>query len=588
MKQFIKFVFASCLGVFLALGVLFFLMFLVGVAFSGSDKEIQKGSILLLEFKGKIPEKTDNVDNGQFNFNTEKSIGVHRISDLLKKAQSDSNIEGIVYKAPVSGGGGMVTNSIIRDAIKEFRDSTDKFVYSYADFYSNPTYLLASASDSIFINPNGSVDINGYAAVIPFFKEGLDKLGVKMNVFYAGNFKSATEPYRRANMSPQNKLQTREYLNDYYNGFLDDITEQRNIDRSAVTDVINAFDVNNIDACISNGIVDAQVYWYELEDMLRGKLNVGDGKDINYVSLQEYDLKTFISKGISGNKIAVVYAEGNIEFDNEKNGNISEGTYHKIFDKIRSQDNVKAVVLRVNSPGGSAYTSDAIWREMKELQSDGIPVVASFGDYAASGGYYIAARADKIVAHPNTLTGSIGVFSMLPNMTELLNDKLGIEFDTVKTSPHAASLSTVLDMDEAQKVGLQRSTDQLYQKFLGRVAEGRGMTVDEVHEVAQGRVWTGQKAKELGLVDELGGLDKALEIASDLANVSDDYKVVEYPAIELDFWEEILSEAMKNQAHVIPQISNEEKAFLNKYKDLRTMLRYQEPIARMPFNIIMN
>ena len=582
MKQFFKFLFASCLGTFLALGLLFFVLIAIGSVFSKKDTKVATKSVLLLELDNTIPEKTGNVDHGNFNFEAEKSIGVHRIKDLIKKAEGDKNVRGIVYKAPMASGAGLVTNAILRDAIQEFRDSTDKFVYAYGDFYSNSSYLLASAADTIFSNPNGTVDINGYSAMIPFMKEGLDKLGVKMNVFYAGNFKSATEPFRRNDMSPANKLQTREYLTDYYNEFLEDVSQSRGTSPAKLKEVINELDFDNIDKCIENGIIDGKAYWYEFEDMIRAKLAINEGKEINYVSLSEYDSKKYIKKPSSDNEIAVIYAEGEIQYNNENKGVVSEIKYHEIFDKLRRSKKTKAVVLRVNSPGGSAFSSDAIWKEMKELQAKGIPVVASFGNYAASGGYYIAASADKIVADPYTLTGSIGVFSMMPNMTELMNDKLGVRFDTVQTSPHSVGMTPFFDIDEQEATMMQKFTDDMYQKFLSRVADGRDMTIDEVHEVAQGRVWTGRKAVEIGLVDELGGIEEALKIAAELAELGSDYKVKEYPFIKKEVWEELISEMMKGQTAQI-SLTGPEQEMWDKYQDIRSIMQYREPMARLPF-----
>jgi len=582
MKQFFKFLFASCLGTFLALGLLFFVLIAIGSVFSKKDTKVATKSVLLLELDNTIPEKTGNVDHGNFNFEAEKSIGVHRIKDLIKKAEGDKNVKGIVYKAPMASGAGLVTNAILRDAIQEFRDSTDKFVYAYGDFYSNSSYLLASAADTIFSNPNGTVDINGYSAMIPFMKEGLDKLGVKMNVFYAGNFKSATEPFRRNDMSPANKLQTREYLTDYYNEFLEDVSQSRGTSPAKLKEVINELDFDNIDKCIENGIIDGKSYWYEFEDMIRAKLDINEGKEINYVSLSEYDSKKYIKKPSSDNEIAVIYAEGEIQYNNENKGVVSEIKYHEIFDKLRRSKKTKAVVLRVNSPGGSAFSSDAIWKEMKELQAKGIPVVASFGNYAASGGYYIAASADKIVADPYTLTGSIGVFSMMPNMTELMNDKLGVRFDTVQTSPHSVGMTPFFDIDEEEATMMQKFTDDMYQKFLSRVADGRDMTIDEVHEVAQGRVWTGRKAVEIGLVDELGGIEEALKIAAELAELGSDYKVKEYPSIKKEVWEELISEMMKGQTAQI-SLTGPEQEMWDKYNEVRAIMQYREPMARLPF-----
>lgn len=583
MSQFFKFLFASCLGTILAVGFIFFLLFAVGASMSTIDTSVSSNSVLLLEFDGTIPEHTSNVEQDKFDFSGDKAIGVHRIKKLIKHAQNDKNIKGIVYKPSFASQAGMATNSILRKAIKEFKDSTDKFVYSYADYYTNPTYLIASASDSIFINPNGMLELNGYGAMIPFFKEGLEKLGVEMNVFYAGNFKSATEPYRRNDMSESNRLQTREYLTDNFNLYLDEVSESRNLDRSKILEIINTFNLNNITDGLENNLLDASLHWFEFEDILREKLNIKEGKKVGYIELGEYDSKTVIRRGTSKNKIALIYAEGEIIYGSNDKGIVSEEKYHKLFDKIRSDDNFKAVVLRVNSPGGSAFTSDVIWREMKALQAQGIPVVASYGDYAASGGYYISAGADRIIANPRTLTGSIGVFSMLPNASRLLDEKLGIHFDTVKTSPYANAITPFFDLGKDEKQALQNYTDEMYAKFLGIVAEGREKTVDEIHEVAQGRVWTGARALQLGLVDELGDLDDALEVAAQMAEL-EDYKVYEYPTIKKEIWEEFLEGFMAGQAKV--KLTPAEKELYTQFKDLRAVLRYREPIARMQYTVI--
>jgi len=584
MKQFFKFLFASCLGTMLAIGGLFFLFFMIGSSMSTPDNSIKNGSVLLLELDSQIPEKTDNVQKQQFDLEPKRAIGIHRIKDLIKKAETDSNIKGIVYKPSLVSPGGMVKHSIIREALQSFKDSTDKFLYTYADFLTNNTYLMASPSDSIFVNPNGMLEIKGYAAMIPFFKDMLERIGVKMNVFYAGNFKSATEPFRRNDMSPANKQQTREYLNENFNLYLDEVSQSRGISRESIKSFVNEFNFENIDKAIDLGIIDKKAYWYEVEDGIRGILDIAEGNEVNYIDLSEYDSKSVIKKRKSNNRVAVIYAEGDILYDSDTRGVVSEVKYHEIFDKIRKDKKVKAVVLRVNSPGGSAFSSDIIWREMEELQAKGIPVVASFGDYAASGGYYIAAGADAIVSHPKTLTGSIGVFSMLPNVTELFEDKMGIHFDTIKTSPHAVSLTPFFDFSKEEAEVLQDWTDNLYQKFLKRVADGRGMSVDEVHEVAQGRVWTGASAMEKGLVDELGGLERAIELAVEKAELADDYKVISFPVIKKDVFEQLLMDLQKTNT-VKLRAPSIETQMMDKINELKPYLKYKEPMARLPFTL---
>ena len=584
MIQFIKFVFASCLGTLIAGFVTFLFLLVIGFAVGSGEGTVEGNSVLLLDFSKPIPELSGNVAASGFSFESVPSTGLHDIVRLLDHAANDNSIEGILFKASTFNSG-MVTASTIREALKKFRDESDKFVYAYGDFYDNTSYLIASASDSIFVNPMGVVDVNGYATMIPFFKGAMDKLGVKMNVFYAGQFKSATEPYRRKEMSEQNRIQTREYLTDNFQLYLDEVAESRGIPKGNIQQLINDLDLDNSRQAIELGIIDGTKHWYEVEDMLRSQLGKKKGRSINYITCDDYASNVTLYKGSGSNKIAVIYAEGEVAYANENRGNINEKTYHDIFDKIRKDKRVKAIVLRVNSPGGSAFTSEAILREMRVLQQDSIPIIASFGDYAASGGYYIAASADKIVSHPKTLTGSIGVFSMFPNFKEAMEEKLGIRVDTIKTSAHAIIAHPLLDMNTSEEAALQRFTDNMYATFLDRVAQGRDKTIAEVDSVGQGRVWTGQRAVQKGLVDELGGLDRAIEIAAEMADVSE-YKIVEYPRIEKEFWEEILSEFNKgNQASLMNKLTPQEQKVLKTIQEYRNIMSYNEPLARLPFEL---
>ena len=585
MKTFFKFVFASCLGTilaFVAIGLIFAVI--GGIAAAGNKSPVQDG-ILLLDFGTPVPEKTGNVATQAFSFDTPSDLGLYRIQKLIKHAQTDPSVKGIVYKVSAATPLGLATASSMRESLKEFRDSTDKFIYTYADFFDNTSYLLASSSDSIFVNPNGILDINGYGTMIPFFKGAMEKLGVDMNIFYAGQFKSATEPFRRKEMSEQNKIQTRQYLNDNYQLYLEEVAEARSISVANLKTMIGELDLDNTTRAIELGLVDGHSHWFEFEDRLRDKLGIKEGKNINYTRLDDYSLDTHIGSGSSKNRVALVFAEGEVQYDADSKGVITEGEYHKIFDKIRKDKKVKAVVLRVNSPGGSAFTSDVIWRETKELQARGIPVIASFGDYAASGGYYIAASADTIVSHPKTLTGSIGVFSMMPDLTDFMDNKLGVTFDTVKTSPHAILLSPFFKLNGTEKNAMQAYTDNMYNQFLDVVADGRGKSRDEIHQVAQGRVWTGQKASEIGLVDVLGGIDRAIEIAAEKADL-ENYKVVEYPSIKKEFWEEILTEMSRSQRATLTEhiLGKKEGAKVNKtMNEVQSMMKYREPMARLPF-----
>ncbi len=597
MSQFFKFIFASCLGTILAMFCLIAIFTLIagvaGAGLLGSQNEgIGKESILMLEFNKPIPELSNNVArSGKFNLEITSATGLYELVRLIRHAQNDPNIKGIVYKASPTNVLGTVTASTIREELKAFRDSTDKFVYAYGDFFDNTSYLIASSADSIFANPNGMIDVNGYSAMLPFFKGTLDKLDMDMDIYYAGQFKSATEPFRRKDMSEQNRFQTREYLEDNFHLYLEEVSTSRNIPESNLKAIINELNFDNSASALDKNLIDGRKQWYEVEDMLREKLGVKEGKRLDYVGYSEYANATSLRSGRSKDRIAVVYAEGSVVYANDDRGNINEVTYHEIFDKIRRDSKVKAVVLRVNSGGGSAFTSDVILREMKVLQSAGIPVIASFGDYAASGGYYIAASADKIVSHPKTLTGSIGVFAMMPNFSKMMENKLGITFDTVKTSPYAIVASPFYKKSPQESQALQNFTDNMYDTFLTIVADGRGMTKEEVHKVAQGRVWTGQRAVEKGLVDVLGGLETAIELAAETAEI-EDYKVVEYPKITKELWEQVLEDMNRGTAQTTltsklnpVKFTAEEKKMYKKFEEFREVMSYREPLARIPFII---
>lgn len=582
MKQFFKFFTASCLGTIVALG----LLTLVGViwvsAASSKDTTVESGSVLKLDLNRSIPEKSDNVDTDNFSMNTSEAIGLRDIQRLIRKAADDDDISGILLSHSSLNLGQASILSLV-DELNKFKES-GKFLYSYADYYSQSAYFLNSVADSIILNPNGMIDIKGYATLIPFFKGGMDKLGIKMNIFYAGNFKSATEPFRRTDMSDPNKLQTREFLEGMMTHFRSQVMQARNMNQEQVDRIMNEYLGVNAQSCLENNLVDATMYWDDVEDLLRMKLEVEENKDINYIEIEEYKSKRNINpEGPLSDRIAIVYAEGTVEYGTENNGAITDKKYMDIFSEIRANDKVKAVVLRVNSGGGSALTSDIILKEIAHLKSDGIPVVASFGDLAASGGYYISANADTIVTMPNTLTGSIGVFTMLPNFKDLTNDKLGVTWDSVKTHQLAINSSLYLDMSQREKEIYQSETEAIYDRFLEIVAEGRGLSVDEVHAIAQGRVWTGDKAVEIGLADMVGDLDDALTIAADMAEL-EDYRVKEYPKIKKPWWQEIVKN-LDAQAKVDMTLPNDQysQAFMQEYRQMRSILEMTGPQMRLPY-----
>jgi len=585
MKSFFPTFFASCLGVFAAFALCIFI--LIGISISSISQKESYGdnTILKLKLEEFIPEKSDNVNQQSVFFGgSSETIGLRRILTLLEAASEDKKIKGILIENN-SIGVGQATVLSLMAGLQKFKES-GKFIYTYADSHSQSSYLLCSVADSMFINPQGGVDLKGYGAAIPFFKNMLDKVGIEMNIFYAGNFKSGTEPYRLNEMSDFNRLQTRTFLEDMQEIMIKKIAENRNLTPEKINNIMANLEGRTGKKALENGLVDALFYKDQLEDFLRQKLGIKEGKKLKMVSLSEYNTIADIDdKGKGKNKIAIIYAEGEIIYGSNEPGIISEKKYINMLTKIRNDKNIKAVVLRVNSPGGNAFTSDVIWRELEKIKEAGKPLIASFGDYAASGGYYIAAGADRIVAQPNTLTGSIGVYMMFPNATKLLNEKIGVNFDTIKTHEFATGFSPTNNLSEKEKALLQESTYEIYDLFIDRVSKGRKLSVDSTKVIAQGRVWTGKRAIEIGLVDELGGLDEAIAIAAEKGGLTD-YKTVEYPFIEEDFIATIVREIQKGKGDedVMGLFSTkEERIMLDQYQQFKAIIRLKEPNARLPF-----
>ncbi len=582
MKQFFKFFTASCLGVFAAFAILFLVGMLMVSMASSKDTTVAANSILKLDLSRVIPEKTGNVKTDPWAMDANEAIGLRDIKRVIQNAATDSNIEGIMLTHKDVSLGQATIKSIV-DELNAFKES-GKFIYAYGDYYGQSAYFINSTADSIFLNPNGMVDIKGYATMIPFFKNGMDKLGVKYDIFYAGNFKSATEPYRRTDMSAPNKLQTRTFLNGMLDVFQEQITSARGFDEATLDRIMNEYQGINAKSALAANLVDELIFWDRLQDRLREKMGADENEKLDFIGLEEYNSKIELKEsGPRDSRVAIVYAEGIVGYGADEKGSISDKQYMKIFEKIRANDKIKAVVLRVNSGGGSALTSDIIHKEIEHLKSDGIPVVSSFGDYAASGGYYIAANSDTIVSMPNTLTGSIGVFSMMPNAQKLANEKLGVNFDTVRTHQHAITMSPFLDMSPAQKAMMQSETDAIYDQFLSIVADGREMTIEQVHEIAQGRVWTGNDGKEIGLVDVIGDLDDAIKIAGDMAGL-EEWRIKEYPSIEKEWYEDLLKGFSKgSSAQALIPDDELSKSLIQDYNELKSLMEMKGPQCRVPY-----
>jgi len=583
MKQFFKFIFASCLGVILASGIVFLIGAMVVSSLAGKadkPKTIHPNTLLKISFDQPIPERTNNMEMNPFDLKNQQILGLNDIVKTIRHAKTDNKIKGILLDLQ-SLGTGMVTASVLRDALLDFKES-GKFIVANSKYYTQGSYYLASAADKVYLNPFGSVDFYGLSATVPFFKKLMEKIGVKMQIFYAGDFKSATEPFRRYDMSDKNKLQLREYLEPVYTKFLSDIGSSRNKTVAELRAIADGLKVRNSEEAVALGLVDAAAFKDELIADLKERMGLEEKDKLRTVSLSDYSKNAREKKDYSiKDKIAVVFAEGSIVVGKGDPGTIGDDKYTKILRKLRKDDKVKAIVLRVNSGGGSALSSENILREVTLAKEAGKPVVVSMGDYAASGGYYISCGADKIVAEPNTLTGSIGVFMMVPNARQLMDDKLGISYDTVKTTRYSTGLNSFFELSEGERKMLQASTMDIYEKFLKRVADGRNMTRDEVHKIAQGRIWTGTKAKEIGLVDELGGLDDAMKIAADLAGLGK-YRSTYYPKVKeplQQFIEELTGKDEGVSARVLQKELGEYYPYYSFAKEVMQMKGVQ---ARLP------
>ncbi len=595
MSQFFKFLFASCLGTALALILLFFIgvSTLVGIAGSASEKpaaSVKPNSVLELKFNNLIPEKTNNLPLDPFDIEKEDVLGLSDMVLAIQKAKEDPDIKGIYMNASFIQAG-KATSSVLRAALDDFR-SSGKFIVSYANYYTQNAYYLSSVSDSVLLNPVGAVDFRGLSSMIAYYKGLLDKLDVQMKIFYAGKFKSATEPLRMEKMSDENRLQVREYLKALNDIMMHDVAESRHIPEAELRTIADNFDGRDARKALEVHLIDRIAYEDEAFDLMKNKIGLDKKDKLNRIDIEDYFRSKVKKVDLSSkDKIAVVYAEGTIR-DGEKGdaGDIYDGQYVKLLRKIRQDDHIKAIVLRINSPGGSVLASENIYREVQLCKEAGKPVVVSMGDLAASGGYYIACLADSIFAEPNTITGSIGVFGTIPMLDKTMKEKLGITYDTVQTGKHSAFGTPFIQFSPEEDRMIQEQIDRTYEDFLQKVATGRHKTRDQVHEIAQGRVWPGSKAKEIGLVDDMGGLDRALASAAKLAGI-EKYRTTEYPRT-LTGIEQLIDKFTKNkdddQGIKAAIIRSELGEMYPVYKSLQEMRRMKGIQARLPYELIFN
>lgn len=589
MKDFLKYTLATVVGIFLA-GIVFTILGIISligmVATSDTETKVKENSIFELRLDGTIEERSQAEDpfSKLLGATSTTTYGLDDILSSIKKAKSNDNIKGIYIEGGVTGGSSFASCEAIRRALVDFKES-GKFIVAYSDNYGQDTYYLASVADKIFINPQGSLAWHGLSSQPIFYKELLDKIGVKMQVFKVGTYKSAVEPYIATSMSDANREQVTVFLEDLWGKMLNDISVSRNITVDSLSTYADRFmDLQPAQTYLDYGLIDSIVYKSDVREYLKQLTNRKDDENIrSYLVSDMVNVKRNVPKDKSGNIIAVYYAAGDID----GGGVISVGPAGiqspkvvKDLRKLREDKTVKAVVLRVNSPGGSAFGSEQIWNEVVALKAEK-PVIVSMGDYAASGGYYISCAADTIVAEETTLTGSIGIFGVFPDASELMNKKLGINFDVVKTNKMSdfGTMSRPFNADEQQI--LQQYINNGYSLFVKRCADGRGMTTEAIEAIAEGRVWTGIRAKELGLVDEIGGLDKAIELAAHSADI-EGYSVVSYPKKEGMLSSFLEGEKDKMVKSKLQEYIGEYFNGLQYIKGLKEM----DPIqARIPFDL---
>ncbi len=586
MLQFFKYVLATMVGLFVFFIVSIFLLAGIGAMFSSDETVvISDKSVLRLDLNKPIQEV--GVENpfsgvgGPF-AGEENVVGLKDIVEALKSAQKDDKIQGIYLKTE-GPSTGWATLEEIRNQLAEFKKSK-KFVVAYGESFTEKGYYIASIADKIYLNPAGGMEWNGLSAEYSFFKGTFDKLGVKPEVFRVGEFKSAIEMFVRPDMSEASKKQSLELLTAINDHYLQKISASRGVSPSVLKGLADSLAVENPESALKNKLVTNLGYWDEFENYVKGVLKTDLKKDITYIGVDKYLKSTNTSpEGDYNKRVAILVAEGEINSGDGGDGSIGSNKFVKELKKLRDDDKVKAIVVRINSPGGSALASDVMWREI-QMTNKVKPVIASMSDVAASGGYYMAMACDKIVAQPNTITGSIGIFGLIFNVTDFMNNKLGVTFDGVGTNPHADWPTATRDMTDFEKSMIQKSVEEGYEKFTTKAAAGRKMPVEKLKTLAQGRVWSGVEAKANGLVDALGGVNDAVKIAATAAKLKEgEYRVRYYPEKKKPL-EEMLTKIMGDEEEkALNKNFGELAAYAKMYKKLMNMGGMQ---TRMPYEMV--
>ena len=540
-KKFFSNVLGSFVGAWLALVVFSFMAVMMGFALIGSmagdgsssDNVVQEKSVLHLNLMGGFDERVNSkeaIKSALLGNGEETATSLETILKALRIAKDNENINGVFIECK-GNSAGLATLFEIRKALQDFKKS-GKFVYAYGnEGIAQSDYYLASVADSILLNPVGLVDIHGLSSTIPFFKNLLDKLGVEMQILRVGTFKSAVEPYVETQASPANRMATETYMKSIWGNLCDSIANSRSISTEKLNELASSLMMTQKgEYFVSNKIVDGLKYRFEVIDMLKSKTEIGANNDLRLVTPEQ--VAALDIEKVHADKVAVVYAVG--EIDGTSEGGVVSSTLVKDIIEIANDDAVKAVVLRVNSPGGSAFGSEQIWAALEEVKKKGKPFAVSMGDLAASGGYYISCGADRIFAEPVTLTGSIGIFGMVPCIKDLMNDKLGVTLSVINTNENGNFISLTEPMTPVQREAMQRMINAGYELFTSRCATGRGMELDSLKMIAEGRVWDGITAKKLGLVDEFGDLNNAIDWVVEKAKVGE-YSVAVYPKEDTSF-----------------------------------------------------
>ena len=542
---------------------------------------VEDGSVLHIKLDKQITELEFEEPLAELLPNDNNSLGLVELRDAIAKAKDDSKIKGIYLNAPFVGAG-FSTLDEIRKSLEDFRAS-GKWVVAYSNYYTEGGYYLSSAADKVYMNPTGQVELNGLAIEVNFFKKLFDKLEIKPQVFRVGDFKSAVEPFMRENMSEENRLQLTEMVNSIHKHMLSELARSRNLPADRLKEISDKMLVRDSKQAVEFGLLDSLYYDDQVKSELRARLGLEARKSIPFVKYEDYR-KTVDKKSTSRNEIAVIVADGDILPGKGDRGVVGGSTIREQIRKARTSDRVKAIVIRVNSPGGAFTAADEMWREVY-LASQVKPVIGSMGDYAASGGYYLAMACDTIVAQPNTITGSIGVFSVLFDLSDFLGDKLGITSEQVKTGEVGDLITVTRPLSAQEKNIWQKQTDEVYDIFTSKAAQGRSMTQEDIMKVASGRVWTGSQALERGLVDKLGSFEDAVAIAVEKAGVAGDYQLRYYPR-QKTFLEKLVRDYEEDIR--ISTVKKETGEYYRWFQQWEKVRHYQGTQARMPVEFTIN